>query len=118
MRGLIRSFAPLGLLALGQAAFADDKPNDKTLGAKPPEGAVVLFDGKSTEGWVSTNGKSPAPWPVEDGVMAVGRGKGSIMTERRLGDIQLHIEFNIPYMPEARGQARGNSGVYLAGAYE
>jgi hypothetical protein len=109
------------LAALALAAPPDGttpRPNDATLGAPPPSGAVVLFDGKSSDGWVKTDGKTPAAWPVEDGVMTVGKGKGSIMTRRTLGDMQLHLEFNVPYMPDARGQARGNSGVYLAGAYE
>ena len=29
------------------------------------------------------------------------------------GSFKLHVEFKIPFMPEARGQGRGNSGVYL-----
>jgi hypothetical protein len=96
----------------------DPKPNDATLGAKPPEGAVVLFDGKGLDGWVKTDGESPAKWPVEDGIVSVGAGQGSVMTERRFGDVMLHIEFNVPYLPDRKGQARGNSGVYLDGAYE
>ncbi len=28
------------------------------------------------------------------------------------------LEFNVPYMPDQKGQARGNSGVYLGGIYE
>jgi hypothetical protein len=115
-------YALLAALAAAALAAPPDgtgpRPNDATLGDPPPPGAVVLFDGKSLDGWVKTDGKTPAPWPVEDGIMTVGKGKGSIMTQRKLGDMQLHLEFNVPYMPQARGQARGNSGVYLAGAYE
>jgi hypothetical protein len=106
----------LGFLPAVSRLIADDKPNDATLGAKAPEGAAVLFDGKSLDGWVKTDGKTPADWPLADGIMTVGHG--SIMTARRMGDIQLHLEFNVPYMPDAHGQARGNSGVYLAGCYE
>jgi len=110
--------ALLATLALAAAAPAVDKPNDATLGARPPEGAVVLFDGKSLDGWVKGDRKTPAAWPVEDGVLRVGKGQGSILTTRKLGDMKLHVEFNVPLMPDAKGQARGNSGVYLAGAYE
>ncbi len=77
-----------------------------TLGAKPPEGAVVLFDGTSAEGWVG--GKM-------DERKFLGMGTKSVRT---FGDIHLHLEFRTPYMPEARGQARGNSGVYLQNRYE
>lgn len=101
-------------IAISVCSFAEPS----TLGAKPPEGAVVLFDGKSIDGWLKQSDKSPAAWPVADDIMTVGKGKGSIMTEKSLGDFQLHLEFNVPYMPQAKGQARGNSGVYLTGAYE
>ena len=100
------------LTAFGPSSQAQEKPNDATMGAKPPEGAVVLFDGTTLEGWVKSDGKSPADWPVADGILTVG--KGDIMTEKAFGNIQLHLEFNVPYMPKASGQGRGNSGVYLA----
>lgn len=108
----------LGLSLTMTAAWsrADDRPSDATLGARPPEGAVVLFDGKDLEGWSKAGGKAAADWPVSDGVMTVGRGP--IQSKKALGDMKLHIEFNVPYMPDKRGQARGNSGVYVAGAYE
>ena len=53
---------------------------------------------------------------MADGIFTVGHG--DILTEKRFGDFQLHLEFNVPYMPKARGQGRGNSGVYLDGIYE
>ena len=75
-----------------------------------------MFNGESLAGWVSRDGKTPAAWPVADGIMTV-RG-GDIMTTARFGNFQLHVEFNVPYMPKARGQGRGNSGVYLGGIHE
>ena len=78
-----------------------------TLGAEPPEGAVVLYGGKDdAEGWIK--GKA-----TEEGYLMVGaRSKES------LGSGRYHLEFRTPYMPEARGQGRGNSGVYLQNRYE
>ena len=40
------------------------------------------------------------------------------MTEQRFQSLRLHLEFRIPLLPSARGQARGNSGVHLQGRYE
>jgi hypothetical protein len=100
------------------AVAGEAEPNDATLGKKPPEGAVVLFNGKDLEGWVKADGKTPAAWTAADGVMTVEKGAGSIQTEKSFGDFRLHLEFNVPYMPQAKGQARGNSGVYLEGIHE
>jgi hypothetical protein len=110
---------PLAFLmttSLGLASPAQEKPNDTTLGAKPSEGAIVLLDARGLEGWVKRDGKTPAEWPVADGIVTVGRG--DIQTKQRFGDFKLHLEFNVPYMPQARGQGRGNSGVYLGGIHE
>jgi hypothetical protein len=59
-----------------------------------------------------------ARWTVRDGVMEVNPGTGSIVTKRKFTDYRLHLEFRTPFMPEAEGQARGNSGVYMQGRYE
>lgn len=108
----------LPLLAVPTLAAADDRPTLKdTVGAKPPEGAVVLFDGKSLDGWLSRDGK-PARWNLTDGILTVQGGTGDIHTDRKFDSFRLHIEFNCPYMPDAHGQGRGNSGVYLQGRYE
>ena len=86
------------------------------LGAKPPEEAVVLFDGTGLESWMHRDGQ-PAGWKLrEDGSVEVTRG--NILSRRSFGDVRIHLEFRTPLMAEARGQARGNSGVYVQGRYE
>jgi hypothetical protein len=107
----------LAFLAATDASLATQAPaGDGTLGAKPPTGAIALFDGKSLNDWAKLDGKSPADWPFADGILTVG--KGNIMTRERFGNFQLHVEFNVPYMPDKQGQARGNSGVFLTGSHE
>lgn len=76
-----------------------------TLGAKPPEGATVLFDGKNADEW--EGGK------VDNGLLVQGT-----TSKRKFGSHKIHIEFLLPYMPEDRGQGRGNSGIYVQGRYE
>lgn len=90
----------------------------KTEGEKPPEGAIVLFDGKNIDGWTKTDGKSPAGWTVrDDGVMQV-KGGDILSKHKFAGPFTLHVEFMLPFMPHARGQGRANSGVYLQNRYE
>jgi hypothetical protein len=55
---------------------------------------------------------------LNDGAMEVKKGNGSIVTKKKFNDIKLHVEFRTPFMPDARGQGRGNSGVYLQERYE
>jgi hypothetical protein len=82
----------------------------------PPSDAIVLFDGKNLDQWVSAQDHTPAQWFVADGVMTVNKaqGIGNIETKRRFHDYQLHIEWRIPADITGSGQARGNSGVFLA----
>ncbi|HZE96914.1 MAG TPA: family 16 glycoside hydrolase [Planctomycetota bacterium] len=84
-----------------------------TMGAKAPEGAVVLFDGTSGEE-ILAGGK---PAKVVDGVIWAS-GTGGFFSKRKFGSIKLHVEFMLSYMPYARGQGRSNSGVYPAGRHE
>ncbi|MGE3819637.1 MAG: DUF1080 domain-containing protein [Isosphaeraceae bacterium] len=105
-------------VSLAAECRADSPKIETGLGARPPEGAVALFDGSGLEGWVKADGKTPAAWAVEDGIFTVVRGQGSIQSKAKFGDAHYHVEFNVPYMPDAKGQARGNSGAYVAGAYE
>lgn len=78
----------------------------KTLGKKAPTGALVLFDGSNTDAWV--NGRT-----TEDHLLMEGT-----QTKQNFKDFTLHLEFMTSFMPEARGQGRSNSGVFLDGRYE
>jgi hypothetical protein len=77
-----------------------------TEGAKPPAGAVVLFDGTNADAW--QGGKLDDRKLLNCGVTS----------KQAFGDCLLHIEFLLPFKPGARGQGRGNSGVYIQNRYE
>jgi len=101
------------LAALPCPAESDEKG---TAPAAAPEGAAVLFDGKDLSGWTTLDGR-PAPWPVREGYMETAQE--DIRTKQTFGpDFKLHVEFWLPLMKDATGQARANSGVYLQGRYE
>jgi hypothetical protein len=84
-----------------------------TLGAAPSD-AIVLFNGTNENEWVSVKDQTRARWLVHDGILTVNKSAGSIETKRRFKDYQLHLEFRIPSDITGSGQARGNSGVFLA----
>jgi hypothetical protein len=85
-------------------------------GAAPPGDAVVLLGpGSDLSQWQAADG-SAVPWAMSDGVLQTG--KGSIQTRAQFGNVQLHVEFATPSTVEGESQGRGNSGVYLAGAFE
>ena len=78
----------------------------QTLGQKPPDEAIVLFDGTS-----ATN--------FEGGQMVlIDLLLAGCESRQKFGDHSVHLEFRTPYQPLDRGQARGNSGVYVQGRYE
>ena len=80
-----------------------------------PSDAIVLFDGKSLDQWVLTKDtNSIAKWIVADDMMTVDKSVGDIQTKRKFTDFQLHIEYRIPTNITGSGQARGNSGIFLA----
>ncbi|MBM3280073.1 MAG: DUF1080 domain-containing protein [Candidatus Handelsmanbacteria bacterium] len=87
------------------------------LQALPPAGAIQLFNGRDVNNWTTRAG-APAGWKAEGGVLHVVPGAGDIMSRETLGDFFMHLEFRCPDMPQAKGQAKGNSGVFLQGRYE
>jgi Domain of Unknown Function (DUF1080) len=98
-------------------------PPDKKVKDAPstpaPAGATVLFSGKQeeiTQHWRRNFSKEDATWPTQKGIMLVG--KGDIVTKQEFTDFYLHIEFKVPYLPNNKGQQRGNSGIGLQSRYE
>ena len=122
------SLAPQELVAQAQAGSPGNmKPEETevwepvpkavTPGANntaPPSDAIVLFDGKNLDEWVSNRDKTPAKWIVSDGVLSVNNSAGNIETKRTFKNYQLHIEWKVPENIAGSGQGRGNSGVFLA----
>src|SRR5690606_3194543 len=83
-----------------------------TLGLAPPEGAIVLFDGANLDDWE----RYPLTYSITGEGFRVS--DSDLITKREWGSHRLHLEFRTPFMPSARGQQRGNSGVYIQGRYE
>jgi len=83
----------------------------------PPSDAIILFDGKDLNEWISEN-DGAAEWIVADGAMTVKSGTGEIKTKQKFGDFQLHIEWRTPAKVKGEGQGRGNSGIFMMEKYE
>jgi hypothetical protein len=82
-----------------------------TLGQKTPDGAVVvLFDGSDTKEW---NGGR-----LDKKTGLLNTDGSDITTKRKFSNYVAHVEFLLPYRPDARGQGRGNSGFYQVDHYE
>ena len=94
-----------GKLIFPKGMLSRIERHSPTLGAAAPAGATVLFDGTSAGAF--ENGR------LDGGTLMQG-----ITTSEKWSSFTLHVEFRIPYMPEHRGQGRGNSGCYLQGRYE
>lgn len=94
-----------GKMAFKNGTLSKVERKSLTLGAAAPKGAAVLFDGK--------NGDAFDKSVLDGDTLCQG-----INSKQKFQSFQLHIEFKIPFMPEARGQGRGNSGCYLQSRYE
>jgi hypothetical protein len=78
-----------------------------TEGEPAPAGAIVLFNGKNVDAW------RDGARMTDDGLLI-----GGATSRQEFQNFRLHVEFRTPYKPAARGQDRGNSGVYAQGRYE
>lgn len=115
---LILSGGPWAIFVEAEGCSIVDKEGNKlgslqrivrsspTMGAKPPEGATVLFDGSGTDQFTTAEMTS-------EGLLKQGAD-----VKPMFQDFNLHLEFRLPYMPAFEGQQRGNSGCYLQSRYE
>jgi len=90
----------------GHVEFQRVERKSPTLCQKPPEGAVVLFDGSGVD-WFPGAHMSP------DKNLISGT-----LSKAEFNSYRSHLEFRLSWMPEARGQGRSNSGVYVHNCYE
>jgi PhoPQ-activated pathogenicity-related protein len=84
--------------------------NSPTLGQKAPAGALVLFDGTSTDAF------NRGRLDKENGIL--NTDGSDIVTKKKFQNYTVHCEFMLPYRPDKRGQERGNSGFYMVDQYE
>jgi hypothetical protein len=96
-------------------------PNVVTPGksfSNAPSDAIILFDGKNLDEWVTSKDQSAAKWTVANDILTVDKTVGDIETKKKFTSFQLHIEWKVPADITGTGQARGNSGIFLSGKYE
>jgi len=112
----------IALIAISGPVAAQDGPQPGVVApgktaADPPSDAIVLFDGRDLSHWTRRDG-TPSRCTAENGAMVCKTGAGDIYSKEKFRDIQLHLEFAVPNMPDQQGQLRGNSGVMIHGVYE
>lgn len=123
-----KSLATAAAVVFSAALFAQTKPEEtevwepvptvvtpgKTT-TDAPSDAIILFDGKALDQWVSVKDSSQeATWKVADNSFMVDKNGGNIRTKRSFTNYQLHIEWRVPKVITGTGQGRGNSGLFLA----
>lgn len=86
-----------------------------TEGMAAPQGAVALFDGTGVSAWKDGTASMDSRKLFKPEGSSASSGA---VTNQAFGDFTLHLEWRAPFMPSARGQRRGNSGVYLQGRHE
>ena len=91
-----------------------------TLGALPPSGAVVLFNGADFSAWKSQGKTESMNWRLlRSGAMEINADEGvarhGLQSVKAFKDLKLHLEFRLPLLPHNVGQKRANSGVFIHG---
>lgn len=100
--------AALALAALlASSSLAEDAPLNTLTKQEKAAGWKLLFDGKSTEGWMSWRTKEPlkeGKWKVVDGTLKLAEhGGGDIYTAEAFENFELSVEW----------KTKGNSGLFI-----
>jgi len=91
-------------VALASEAVSQQMPNTLT-DAERAEGWMLLFDGKTLEGWRGYNMEGlPGSWAVEEGTITRVAAGGDLITDRQYEDFELTFEWRVG--------TGGNSGVF------
>ena len=95
----IPALAVLSLLASGTAAKGDPLEVGRLTELEQSAGWRMLFDGKSTAGWVRYGGESfpEQGWEVADGCLhkRPGSGGGDLVFAEAVGDFELEFEWKV-----------------------
>lgn len=117
VRFVVPAFCLIAVLGAVDNHAADHAPpfppDQSNLPVKPPDGAIVLFDGKTNRFRGKTG--SEIDWPIEDDSLVSTRGGGRsnhLVSTVHFRDADIHVEFMIPK------SGKGNSGIYVHGNYE
>ena len=81
-----------------------------TLEKAPPANAIHLFDGSNKDHWIGGR--------LDPKTRLLNTDGRNLQTKKKFNHYSLHVEFMLPFRPSARGQQRGNSGIYNVDMYE
>jgi hypothetical protein len=95
----------LAIVAIGLLALPARAADNELTAQEKADGWLLLFDGKSLDGWMTSSGK-PSKTPVEDGCINPHRSGGYMMVhKKKWGDFVLSLDFKI---------SKGcNSGIFV-----
>ena len=110
-------------VVMPEVVFEKQNRRSPTFRQEAPEGAIVLFDGTNVDKFQPGAKMNEAQQTQRPGGAAIGNTLNTLWAEAATPAFEkkpykMHIEFMLSYMPQARGQGRSNSGVYIDERYE
>jgi hypothetical protein len=110
------------------ASLARVERSSPTIGARPPTGAIVLFDGSNLDAWDlrPETGKNQIGAEQRKKLRAEAQAifdaehllPPGLATRQKFGDFQLHLEMQVALMSGHRHRTRASGGLRPQGRYE